>query len=197
MQLQGPVRFTRRVDVPTLETFLRAQGMSEKHIDTLTIRFMHEIPPPLVTMLKIFPRPWGRCDLLRNRILLATYYVEEAEDRQKALQTMNTVLLHEAGHACKLFLSLFHLCSPVFLGSLLLFTGVWAVDKIDHAIAGSGELIFRVVGGLLIVSFPLLWARVSYRFAPGEKRARRFEHAGITVIRSGQVQPLYCTEEKQ
>src|SRR5579885_2039995 len=72
MQLQGPVRFTRRVDVPTFETFLRTQGMSEKRIDSLTIQFVREIPPPIVTILKIFPRPWGRCDLWRNRILLAT-----------------------------------------------------------------------------------------------------------------------------
>lgn len=197
MQLQGPVHFTQRVDVPTFETFLRSQGMSEKRIDTLTLRFMREIPPPLVTTLKIFPRPWGRCDLLRNRILLATYYVDEAVDQQKALQTMNTVLLHEAGHACKFFLSLFHMYSPALLGLLLLSVGIWAVDKIDHAMARPGELVFRIVGSLLIVGFPLLWAKVSYRLAPGEKRARRFEQAGITVIRSDQGEPLDLPEENE
>lgn len=186
MHLQGPVRFTQRVDVPTFETFLRTQGMSEKRIDSLTIQFMREIPPPIVTILKIFPRPWGKYDFLRNRILLATYYVDEAEDQQKALQIMNTVLLHESGHACKLFLSLFLMYSPVLLGFLLASAGSFAIGKIDHAMTGPGELVFRIAGGLFIVGFPLLWAKVAYRFSPAEKRSHRFEQAGIMVIRSEQ-----------
>lgn len=76
--------------------------------------------------------------------------------------------------------------SPVLFGFLLAVAGSFAISKIDHAMTGPGELVFRIAGGLLIVGFPLLWAKVAYRFSPAEKRSRRFKQAGIMVIRSEQ-----------
>lgn len=180
MKITGPSKYVDLLDKEVYSTFLRSQGLPERKIETLRVRFMRELPEPFVTQIKLFPKPLGHYTFGKNSIELATYWVKNESD----LDELQRVLLHESAHLCggrkeqiigRLYVGLLMLLNYVLLASLQRILPTTLPFILNAA-------IFMTVQVIALVST----YKLGYRFAPMEQRANKWMKTSAQLFKKEQ-----------
>lgn len=179
MKVTGTPEQVQLLDQEAYANHVRTHGISEEHLASLHIEFLDELPTPLVTTIGLFPRPYGRCKN-KHHIQLATFYVDEAQDRAKALREMNKVCLHETGHMIHWKTTMFEQIVVPFIG-----VGISAIVLlvVSHLLQSANPLLAIPV--TMIIWLGMLWAlpKVAYKFSLGERLARKHGDDDAVCIR--------------
>ncbi len=182
MRVTGSDSFVEVFDQEAYENFLRSKGLSEKKIETLQVRFMHELPMPLVSIVKLFSKPWGHYTLLSNSIEIATFWVKDESDLRK----LQKVILHESSHLCggiKEEVMIF-----LWIGFLMLLD--YGFLSLIQNIIQSFHMLFIFQGIIMAVFqivFLLLLTRLGYAFAPNEYRANKWMKFDVQLFKKDEV----------